>query len=63
MKALIDKKMIERVIAEFEQDNPELSFYEMSPAEFSGRMMKKIRVEVNDNPLATLPSHQLPQGK
>lgn len=42
MKVIIEKKMIDEVIAEFELENPELSFYEMSSAEFTDRMMKKI---------------------
>lgn len=53
MKATIDKKMIESVIAEFEQDNPELSFHEMSSAEFADRMMKKIKIEGEGTPQET----------
>jgi hypothetical protein len=44
MKVTIDKKMIESVIADFELENPELSYFEMSSAEFADRMMKKIEV-------------------
>jgi hypothetical protein len=43
VKLLIDKEMIESVIADFELENPELSYFEMSSEEFSRRMMEKIK--------------------
>lgn len=45
MKVIIDRKMIESVIADFELENPELSYFEMSSAEFADRMMKKIEAQ------------------
>ena len=45
MKALIEKTMVEEVIAEFEAENPGKCAYDMSSAEFTDRMMKKIKIE------------------